>query len=72
MPSVWPEGRTFQVQSYQEVEWAILRGSKLSILGDVQAEVIGRYNSKVLRVWHYTGLDLKCNLGVSGQKTFPL
>lgn len=38
------------MQSCQEVEWAILRGSKLSVLGDVQAEVIGRCNSKVLRV----------------------
>lgn len=59
------------IQSFQEMDWATLRGGELLILGDVQSGDGGRCNGEVLRLWHQTDLDLHCNLGVSGQGTSP-
>lgn len=60
------------IQSCPGMEWATLRGSELPVLGDVQSEDGGRYNSEALRLWHQTDLDLNCNLGALGQRTSPL
>lgn len=47
---MWPEGRTFQHQSYPESEWATLRGGELPILESMQTEgrVIVKWSASAL------------------------